>query len=524
MRDSQSQFRRSLLALGLLSVALFPTPSDGEPIATGGHNALYARWGGADLHLPPDPVIWKQMEAAYALRLRREFTRTLDAVDPGEMLEDATSDQPTIETRKLGPEALFAVGDDLFELMYRPEHGLGNGLNQGTFKNAGAEPAPNMRRVQSGAFGGPDAYSCAGCHSVGGLDGAGSQTQAAYLGGDGDHVPVADIRNPPHVLGLGPVERVAAEMSQELVAARVRALELAKAQNKSIQMRLQSKGTDFGFVTAFPDGRVDTSKVEGVDPDLVVKPFGWKGHQPTIREMAREAFRMHMGLLSAFEEDQVRRGALAKENYGVVHPFDVDMDGVYGELDDGMLTSMVAYLAQLESPSIRPPASPKHLESFARGRRVFQTIKCDGCHTMELTFQQNKLTTGPMSKGYQDSAPSTFDVVHDGDHPKPEQRRGLEHVYVVPLFSDLKRHDMGPALASPRPFAGVEPQMYLTRPLWGLADTAPYMHDGRASTIDGAIRAHGGEAAMSKALSKESAADLRTFLGALTREQRVLIP
>ncbi|MHB1562363.1 MAG: di-heme oxidoredictase family protein, partial [Isosphaeraceae bacterium] len=34
-------------------------------------------------------------------------------------------------------------------------------------------------------------------------------------------------------------------------------------------------------------------------------------------------------------------------------------------------------------------------------------------------------------------------------------------------------------------------------PLWGLRDSAPYLHDGRAATIDEAIRLHGGEASAS---------------------------
>ncbi len=141
---------------------------------------LKARWGGSDLALPPDPVILEQMRDAYELRQRREYTRTLDAIDPGEQYEDAVLDQGATDARKLGKEALFAVGDDLFELMFRPEYGLGNGLGERKGVDAGKRPAPNHRRVQAGQFGGPDAYSCAGCHSLGGLDGAGAQTQAAY--------------------------------------------------------------------------------------------------------------------------------------------------------------------------------------------------------------------------------------------------------------------------------------------------------------------------------------------------------
>ena len=35
---------------------------------------------------------------------------------------------------------------------------------------------------------------------------------------------------------------------------------------------------------------------------------------------------------------------------------------------------------------------------------------------------------------------------------------------------------------------------FRTPPLWGIGDTGPYLHDGRADTIDQAIRAHAGEA------------------------------
>ena len=42
------------------------------------------------------------------------------------------------------------------------------------------------------------------------------------------------------------------------------------------------------------------------------------------------------------------------------------------------------------------------------------------------------------------------------------------------------------------PGAGVG--MYRTPPLWGIKDTAPYLHDGRAETLESAIELHKGEA------------------------------
>ena len=59
------------------------------------------------------------------------------------------------------------------------------------------------------------------------------------------------------------------------------------------------------------------------------------------------------------------------------------------------------------------------------------------------------------------------------------------------------------ALAAPidQPADGgaIRARVWLTWPLWGLADSAPYLHDGRALTIDDAIRAHGGEAQAARA-------------------------
>jgi CxxC motif-containing protein (DUF1111 family) len=56
-----------------------------------------------------------------------------------------------------------------------------------------------------------------------------------------------------------------------------------------------------------------------------------------------------------------------------------------------------------------------------------------------------------------------------------------------------------------------------TSPLWGLRASAPYLHDGRAATIEDAIRAHEGEGARSRdaflRLSPQQRSDLLAFLG-----------
>jgi CxxC motif-containing protein (DUF1111 family) len=87
----------------------------------------------------------------------------------------------------------------------------------------------------------------------------------------------------------------------------------------------------------------------------------------------------------------------------------------------------------------------------------------------------------------------------------------------VPLFADLKRHDMGTALRES--FGSDLDGEFTTARLWGVADTAPYMHDGRATTLEEAIALHGGEAQSAAdgfaTLAETDQRELLEFLGTL---------
>ena len=62
-------------------------------------------------------------------------------------------------------------------------------------------------------------------------------------------------------------------------------------------------------------------------------------------------------------------------------------------------------------------------------------------------------------------------------------------------------------------------QEWRTPPLWGVRDSAPYLHDGRAPTLQRAIALHAGEAVDStklyKALSAQDQQKLIAFLKSL---------
>ena len=88
---------------------------------------------------------------------------------------------------------------------------------------------------------------------------------------------------------------------------------------------------------------------------------------------------------------------------------------------------------------------------------------------------------------------------------------------IVRLYADLKRHEMGEALAEEIDEGNVgSNSMFMTEALWGVGATPPYLHDGRATTLVEAIAYHGGDAQESKdaflALSVEDQRDLIAFL------------
>ncbi|HEY4177488.1 MAG TPA: di-heme oxidoredictase family protein [Kofleriaceae bacterium] len=482
--------------------------------------------------IPADSDLDTEIHTALEKKRREDRDRALDALESGEQLEHATLSQLALDRQVFTLDDLFRVGDDLFAYMFRPEQGLGNALGGHPGILAGPLPAPNLRRVHRGDFGGPDAMACADCHSVGGDDGAGTRTQNPFFRGDGDSTRGTDERSAPALLGDGPEERLAAEMTDELVAQRAAASTSAALAGTSITIALSAKGLGFGSLVARPDGTFDTTGVTGVATDLIVRPFGWKGHQATLRGIVKESFRIHMGVMPMSDQQDVRDGRVPALIYGDGPWYDVDDDGATIEVEDGMVSTTVAYLAQLEVPIVIPPDDPVLLDTFARGRSVFDEVGCTSCHTPALPLAAPMLVTRAEQSENQASPPLAVDVARDGLTPKIEPVDLLGSAFTVRLFSDLRRHDMGPALAAPfdQPHAAgaIPAAQWLTRPLWGLADTPPYLHDGRAPTVDDAIRMHGGEGAAARdafvALPDRDRAALLVYLLSLQRTQRVVAP
>ena len=451
------------------------------------------------------------------------------ATDPNERFDALVFPGVVSQLAEQGDfDVLFQFGDEAFEVEIDRAGGLGQG------EATGPLPLPAVsRRVHDGERGGLDAGSCRACHFVGGPDGSGAMTQVALFRGDGLTLSSADARDPPHVMGLGYVSLAAEHISALLQAQRTVATELAASAGRRAVRPLVVDGVDFGEIAALPDGTVDTSGVVGVSPDLVVRPFGHKGRHATLPALADEALQVHHGLQSS---SRLAEYAGDAETFlGDGPEADRDGDGIEGEATEGQAVLLASYLSMLGVPRIAPPTDPELALVWARGRRMFGEVGCERCHRARHALEETAITHSARAGGLT----VRIELSEAGQPPVPaqldfgEDEEGfLYHRTPIFPFTDLRRHAMGAGLAArdePLPDGGgvVAGDTWLTRSLWGLADTAPYLHDGRAPTVQDAIRAHGGEAVAARdaydALPESDRSALRVFLLSLTRAPIVLV-
>jgi hypothetical protein len=436
---------------------------------------------------------------------RREH-RFLDAVEPGHLLASTRVRQVEIDAGLWSVDELYQLGGQLFTLQFSRAMGLGNG------------DGPPLRRFHDARRGGPDAMGCTSCHWRGGLAGAGDAADDAMLRGDGLHQSSTVARNPPALVGAGLRERIALEMTAELRALRDESLAFAAEQGYAVRVPATAKGVFFGFLTVDPEGGVDGSELEGIDADLVVRPFGWKGTVASLRDAAEDALLVHHGMQSehlVIEGDAQRLG-----DHGGDDP---DGDGVIEEINEGQVTALTLFLALQELPQEQPPDDPYLVTLWARGHEDFEALGCASCHVPELPLDSADVVVPHRYGG-----PSlVVDASREGAEPRIVPA-AEDDVLRVRLYSDLKRHRMGAALAEERSEEGVPADEFLTPALWGVARSRPYLHDGRAPTLEDAILLHGGEAQASAAayaaLDDEGRAPLRVFLTSLTRARRLVTP
>lgn len=213
------------------------------------------------------------------------------------------------------------------------------------------------------------------------------------------------------------------------------------------------------------DGRIDTYDVGR---------FGVKAQTTSIEGFIRGPLFNHMGITSdpLTEEARARlpidsssqgNSEMASVHAGLLGQYaqavaptgpNCDLDEVLDpELAPASLFDLVA-----ASMMMAAPLFDEDTPVIVRGRELFDAAGCDGCHTPRL-----KGPRGP-----------------------------------VPVYSDILLHDMGPGLDDGLQFGEADTFEFRTQPLWGIAATGPFLHDGRATTIEEAILWHGGEGSRSR--------------------------
>ena len=432
----------------------------------------------------------------------------------------------------LEPDALAALreaGDALFSARFTTEDGVGRPLaTQAILPTKRRRPA----RTAFSRTAGMDANACASCHVQPLVGGAGDFSANVFVSEGFSHEDFdttdpqfSNERNTNHLFGAGLVELLAREMSADLQAIRRDALAAARADGARADVALRSKGVAFGRLVAHPDGRVDTRGVDGVDIDLVVRPFGHKGVMTSLRQFTVNALNHHHGMQAA-------------ERFGArwTGEGDHDGDGHAREITDGDVSALVAWQATLPPPVVRDDLAPEWRDAAARGRTRFDALGCADCHRSSLPLESLAFADpGPLDAAGTLRGGEGTDLRYDlGRDPRVRALpRDASGAVLVPLFGDLKRHviadrevaTLGNELLSQR---FVERDVFMTTELWGVGSTAPYGHRGDLTTLADVIAAHGGAARPARdawlALDDAVRGDVVAFLRTLVIDPGVAIP
>ncbi|HWE40541.1 MAG TPA: di-heme oxidoredictase family protein [Isosphaeraceae bacterium] len=244
-----------------------------------------------------------------------------------------------------------------------------------------------------------------------------------------------------------------------------------------------------GLIDAIPDAAIeagakrqdDFPEVHGRVSRLKggrIGRFGWKAQIPDLREFVFTACANELGLE-------------VPDHHQAIHPLNPEAQAKGFDLTADECERLVAFVRGLRGPEPAPTVGDTDAILEA-GRDAFATAGCVACHLPKL---------GPVEGVYSDL------LLHD---------MGRELSDAGSYYSIAGPDSPGLALA----------QEWRTPPLWGFRDSGPYLHDGRARTLDEAVAQHGGEATASAVryfkLPPKGRQLIQTFLRSLAVPAQVL--
>ncbi|MEE2620603.1 MAG: hypothetical protein VYD40_02295, partial [Chloroflexota bacterium] len=282
-------------------------------------------------------------------------------------------------------EEIIEHGEFLFKVSFNELDGLGRPETSGTTKTRPRRESPqNFNRIS-----GPDANACVACHNLPRIGGGGDNSNNVFglasdidfatlegsVGSEDDSSSVLDItneRNTIGVFGSGLVELLSREITSDLLNIVEKSKKLSIDKNKVIKADLESKGINYGYIEVHPNGFVDRSNVDGIDSDLVLRPFIQKGVIGTLRDFSNISMNHHHGMQS--EE-------LAGLNS------DLDRDGIVNELTEGDITAVTIFQATLDFPDNIFSENEEIKSAQLKGKELFNNIGCASCHMPTLPLK-----------------------------------------------------------------------------------------------------------------------------------------
>lgn len=206
--------------------------------------------------------------------------------------------------------------------------------------------------------------------------------------------------------------------------------------------------------------------------------FGWKAQKANLHDFTMTACAVELGL---HVPDHAQAGLPHKPDY---KPTGYD-------LDQDECAALVQFLRDLPAPQRHVPNVPKLAEYLSAGEKLFAQVGCAVCHMPQLgevNGLYSDLLLHDMGPELLDSG--SYGVFQpdspgeDADDPLPSiaQAQPMPFMALTGFTTEAQTPKFGAAQSEWR-----------TPPLWGVRDSAPYLHDGRAKSLEQAIAMHGGE-------------------------------
>ncbi len=234
------------------------------------------------------------------------------------------------------------------------------------------------------------------------------------------------IRVGPSVLGRGYVEAIEDSEIERVAAEQAN--------------RTDAIGGSINRVVYGSEPNPDTTFGAHAKGDILIGRFGWKARLASLDDFIADALQGDMGVTSPLRPSELP-----------------NPDGLLDDAKPGI--DVGAEFLNDVANHLRLIAIPPRRGLTEQGRKLFERAQCSVCHVPSLRTR--------------------------ADYPIA-QLRSID----APIYSDLLLHDMGAALADGMTDGNANWREWKTPPLIGLRFAKTYLHDGRATSIEDAIRQH----------------------------------